>query len=119
MLYFNFKRVMRARGIDKPYRFLKDAGFSINFATKVANNRHSSLNLKYVEKLCVLFNCSPNDLLEWVPSEKETNIENHPLNIIKRTTKAVELSKMLSSIPLDKLDDIEKIIKKECDKKDE
>ena len=116
MLSFNFKRIFKARGIDKPFSFLVKVGYSDNFATRVANNRIQRLDLTELEKLCVLFNCTPNDLLEWIPDSKDKNNDNHPLISIKRSDKVVQLTQILNSLPLDKLNEIESVIKKEIDR---
>ena len=75
------------------------------------------MNLKDVEKLCELLQCTPNDLLQWNPSKEDENNEKHPLYSIKRSDKVVELTKVLSSVPLDKLHEIENMIMKEINKK--
>jgi DNA-binding Xre family transcriptional regulator len=116
MLSFNFKRIFKARGIDRPFSFLVKAGYSDNFATRVANNRIQRLDIAELEKLCVLFNCTPNDLLEWIPDSQDQNNDNHPLISIKRSDKVVQLTQILNSIPLDKLSEIENVIKKEINK---
>jgi succinate dehydrogenase flavin-adding protein (antitoxin of CptAB toxin-antitoxin module) len=113
MLTFNFTRVFKLRGIDKPFSYLVKNGYSDNFATRVANNRIEKMNLKDVEKLCVLLQCTPNDLLQWIPNKEDENIEKHPLYSLKRTDKVEELTKVLHSVPLDKLEEIEKMILKE------
>ena len=74
------------------------------------------LNLKDIEKLCEFFQCTPNDLLEWRPASKDLNNENHPLISIKRSTKVVQLTTILSSVPLDKLAEIESMLKREIEK---
>jgi DNA-binding Xre family transcriptional regulator len=116
MLTFNFSRIFTARGIEKPFTFLVKAGYSDNFATRIVHSRHDKLNLKEVERLCELFQCTPNDLLEWIPKSKDADNGNHPLISLKRSGSAVQLAKILSSIPLDKLGDIEVLIKKELEK---
>jgi DNA-binding Xre family transcriptional regulator len=116
MLRFNFKRIFKARGIDRPFSFLVKAGYSDNFATRIANNRIQRVDLAELEKLCVLFNCTPDNLLEWIPDSQDQNNDNHPLNSIKRSDKVVHLTQILNSIPLDKLYEIENVIKMEIDK---
>jgi len=74
------------------------------------------MNLKDVEKLCELLQCTPNDLLQWNPSKEDENNENHPLYSIKRSEKVVQLTKVLSSVPLDRLKDIESMIMNEVNK---
>ena len=116
MLTFNFSRIFKARGIDRPFSYLVKIGYSDNFATRVVNNRIQRLNLTDVEKLCELFQCTPNDLLEWTPESKDKTNDKHPLISMKRSDKVVQLTQILNSIPLDKLDEIESVIKKEIER---
>jgi DNA-binding Xre family transcriptional regulator len=113
MLTFNFTRIFKARGIDKPFSYLVKAGYSDNFATRVVNNRLQRLNLTDVEKLCELLQCTPNDLLEWIPDSKDKTNDTHPLVSIKRSDKMVHLTQVLNAIPLDKISEIESLIKME------
>ncbi len=113
MLTFNFKRIFKSRGIDKPFSYLVNKGYSENVATRIANNKVQRFHLKDIEELCELFKCTPNDLLEWTPESNVESIENHPLVSIMRTDKVVELTKILNSVPLDRLNDIENMIKNE------
>jgi DNA-binding Xre family transcriptional regulator len=112
MLTFNFSRIFKARGIDKPFSYLVKVGYSDNFATRIVNNRIKRLDLTDIEKLCELFQCTPNDFLEWIPDRKDKTNEKHPLISIKRSDKVVQLTQILNSVPLDKLSEIESVIKK-------
>lgn len=117
MLSFNFTRIFKARGIDKPFRYLVKAGYSDNFATRVANNRKKQFNLKDLERLCTLLGCTPNDLLEWVPAPADASDEKHPLRPLIRTNTDSQLLQILSSVPIDKIAGIENLIKMELEKK--
>lgn len=110
MLRYNFKRIFKARGIEKPFTFLRKAGFSENFASRVKNNRVARLNLEYIEKLCILLNCTPNDLMEWTPDQSNNIDKNHPLYKIQKPTKIIDITKILNAVPIEKLDEIESII---------
>lgn len=116
MLTFNFSRIFKARGIDKPFSYLVKVGYSDNFATRIVNNRIKRIDLSALEKLCELLQCTPNDLLEWIPESKDKTNDNHPLISIKRSDKVVQLTQILNSVPLDKLNEIESVIKKEIEK---
>jgi DNA-binding Xre family transcriptional regulator len=116
MLSFNFSRIFKSRGIDKPFSYLVKAGYSDNFATRIVNNRIQRLNLTDVEKLCELFRCTPNDLLEWIPENEDKTNDKHPLISMKRSDKVFQLTQILNSVPLDKLKDIESVIRKEIEK---
>jgi DNA-binding Xre family transcriptional regulator len=110
MLTFNFTRIFKSRGIDKPFSYLVKLGYSDNYATRIVNNKIERLTLKDIEKLCELFQCTPNDFLEWIPGSNDLKNENHPLSSLKRSDKVVQLTKILNSVPLDKLADIETMI---------
>ena len=116
MLKFNFKRVFRARGIDKPFSFLVNYGYSNNSATRIVNNRIIQINMKDMEKLCVLLNCTPNDFFDWVPENPDADNGQHPLNSLKRGDQMVHLGQLINNIPIDKLADIENMIKMELNK---
>lgn len=116
MLTFNFNRIFKARGIDKPFSYLVKVGYSESFSTRIVNNRMKRLELSDIEKLCELLQCTPNDLLEWIPEGKDNTNDKHPLISLKRSDKVVQLTQILNSIPLDKLSEIEMVIKKEIEK---
>lgn len=116
MLTFNFPRVFKARGIDRPFSFLVNHGYSTNMATRIVNNRTRQVNVKDIEKLCLILKCTPNDFFDWVPGNNDIDIAQHPLNAIKRSDKIVQLAQLVNNIPMDKLADIENLIKKEMEK---
>lgn len=116
MLTFNFSRISKARGIDKSFSYLVKVGYSDNFATRIVNNRIKRIDLSAFEKLCELLQCTPNDLMEWIPESKDKTNDNHPLISIKRSDKVIQLMQILNSVPLDKLNQIESVIKKEIEK---
>jgi len=113
MIKFNFTRVFRARGIDKPFSYLVSIGYSANYATRIVNSRIKTLNIKDIEKLCTMLQCTPNDFLEWIPDAKDAANEKHPLISLKRNDKVIQLTQLLNLMPLDKLREIESLINKE------
>lgn len=115
MLFYNFTRLFKSRGIDKPFSYLLSMGYSANVATRIINHRIERVKLSDLEKLCELFKCTPNDLLEWVPGKNEKDKENHPLFPLIRNEKVHDLTQLLHSIPLNKLVEIEELIQKELD----
>ena len=116
MLIYNFSRLLKARGIDRPFSYLVKAGYSGNLATRIAHNQVEQLTLANIEKLCVLFHCTPNDLFQWFPSGDDKTNDKHPLDPLKRGDQVLQLTKLLHSVPLDKLEAIENAIKKELEK---
>lgn len=118
MLKYNFDRVFKARGINRPFSYLKNAGFTVNMAVNINRSKVARLHVKHLEQLCLLLRCTPNDFMAWEPENEEQAPKNHPLYQIKRNEDQVEITKMLNSIPLDKLGAIKKLIREELQNKD-
>jgi DNA-binding Xre family transcriptional regulator len=116
MLHFNFTRLFRARGINTPSKFLVQHGFSDKFATRVVRNDFRKLNIDDVEKLCEIFLCTPNDLLQWTPDSKTSDPSTHPLAPLMRDEKVMDLTRTLNSVPFERLLEIEKLIQEEVNK---
>jgi hypothetical protein len=48
-------------GTARPFTSLKIAGYPDNFATRVKSHNVARLNLRAIERLCVLLRCTPDD----------------------------------------------------------
>ena len=58
--------------IDKgiqPAELTEQAGFSANILTRLKRNKYISLDS--IEKICLALNCKVDDILEFIPAEKE------------------------------------------------
>ena len=111
MLTFNINRLLKIRGVEKPYAYMVASGFSSDFSVRIIKNKTRRMDLNMVERLCELFRCTPNDLIEWEPSPEQAAVENHPLKPLERAKKVEGLTQLLNSVPLDKLEEIESLIK--------
>lgn len=113
MLIYNFKRVFKARGIENPPAFLVNHGFSRNVASRIANNKTNKILLRHLEKVCLLLNCTPNDILEWKPDNKSKDHADTALFVLKKKHKSKGAEELLRSLPMSKLEEIAKLLKKE------
>ena len=111
MLRFNLTAVFKSRGIERPTQFLKQLGFSNGTAVKIKHGHSHMLNLHHVEMLCEKLNCTPNDLIEWVPSEKQKAITNHPLAPLQHKNYAEEVMQLVNALPFEKLQQLATIVK--------
>ena len=119
MLIYKFDRIFKARGISRPSKFLRSAGFSDNFATRVSGNRVKRLNLKELEKLCLHLNCTPNEFMEWIPDENRDYEKDHALYTLRRTVDETDIMQMVWDLHLDKIPRLKEMIQKEFRKKEE
>ena len=102
MLEFSIEKVCKARGIEKPYKFLIKSGFLPATATKLSKGSGEYLRLEYIERIC-------NDLFEWTPQAKTDDREDHPLYSIRKSEK-IDLVETIKSLPMNKLKEIESLI---------
>jgi DNA-binding Xre family transcriptional regulator len=110
MLIINLQRVFALRGIENPFSALLKIGISRPTASNLLNNNVLSIKNDYLEKICELLNCEPNDLYEWRPSNLTANVENHPLKGLQRDNSAAKLREILRNLPLDKLGQVESLL---------
>ena len=110
MIHLNLKRIFKARGIEQPYKFLVKNGFVPFTAHKYKNGKVEHMRLDHIERLCILLNCTPNDVFEWTPNDLLDDNAGHPLQRIRRREKKIEINSLLAKLSLEKLEEIEKLI---------
>lgn len=52
-----------------PAQLQKEAGYSANISTRLRRDRYVSL--ESMEKICRVLNCKVDDIIEFIPDEKE------------------------------------------------
>lgn len=118
MLHYNFERVMKARGIEHPYTYLINMGIHTHLASGIRQNKVGLIKMKNLEKLCLLLHCTPNDLMEWIPDSKQSADKSQPLTSLRKRDKMIDITRSLSSLPLDKLEEIGKFIDDQVNNED-
>ena len=118
MLKFSVKRVMWARGVSKYFSYLRKQGYTPNTASRLLNAHTKNMHLKHMEHLCLLLDCTPNDLLEWEPEKSLTTPENKALSALIRDDEWNKVSNLLFQVPLDELHEVAKYLKSKVEKKD-
>lgn len=110
MLKYNIKRVLELRGIERPHSFLMKNGFASQTARNLVTNSMVHIKPGQIEKLCLLLNCTPNDLYEWKPDANVPVAENHPLKELKREKPAQNIAQMVKDLSVEKLGELESMI---------
>lgn len=111
MLSLNLKPVFKARGIEKPYSFLTKAGFPSYTAHNLLSSKTITFQLRNIDKLCSLLNCTPNDLLVWTPNKNEKLTDGHPLTRLKNQNTDYNWQDTIKTLPLDQLQQLVSVIK--------
>ena len=110
MLLLNLPAILRARNIEKPYSFLVKSGFTHHTATNLLNPHTPTLRYVHLERLCRVLHCVPADLFVWKPDKKNPLPDSHPLHSIRPREQGYNWKEVFSTIPLDQLQEIAKII---------
>jgi DNA-binding Xre family transcriptional regulator len=98
MLVLNPSRLIRARGIREPYTFLREAGLPAGAARKILHGEYARPPLEHLERLCILLQCTPNDLLRWTPGEGQS--PQLPLAALAREDEDLAFLEQLRDLPL-------------------
>ena len=70
MLRLNVLELLEKRGKTK-YWLNKQLGMSYTNFTRMVNNETQSIQYKNIEIMCLLLDCTPNDLFVLTPDEPE------------------------------------------------
>jgi DNA-binding Xre family transcriptional regulator len=111
-LILNIQHICAVKNIERPFTFLRKQGFTHGIATRLLNNKITEINLAHIEKLCLIFNCTPNELFDYKPTQPVEQIKNNPLTAIIKSQQPVNFNELVRSLPLDKLKEIEEEIRK-------
>lgn len=106
MIKLNLHPIFRMKGITKPISYLIQKGHSSSYASNVVNNRALSIPFWKLEKLCIDFNCTPNDLLDFVPQAENKLPEDHALFTISKTEAIEEIHRLLHDLPASKIQEL-------------
>lgn len=74
MITLNIPRIARIMGIQRPYTFLVQQGFTKRTAKDLLAGRTKRLAFAHLEKLCRIFQCEPYDLYDYSPDKNRTYV---------------------------------------------
>lgn len=106
MIYLDLKQIFEDKGINNPNHFLWKNGFTRHTAHNLLNNKTVGISFKHLEQLCLLLNCSPNELLTWHNTDKTKNLQNHSLQILKKERSKGNINQTLQQLPVNKLNEL-------------
>ena len=110
MLTINAGRVFRLRGMSGFLIRLVKAKISRRTARGFLDGTATTIKLEHLEKICLLLNCTPNDLFDWKPDTAANPSENHALFLLQKNEEIKAFSEKLKDVPIDKLGELNEII---------
>lgn len=114
MLHFKIKELIEKKGKIKTYSYLtSQCKISSSVAVNLLNGKQKSINRKDISKICIAFNCTPNDLFYWDNSHDHLP-ESHPLvAVLKPPDNISNWSNILTSLPKESVEKLYEIAKNE------
>ena len=103
MLKYNLNRIIKTRMVQQPVGYLKQHGFPKQTAQRLLSGRFKILTTKQMEKLCLAFNCTPNDLIEWTQDDEKLLQQKPALQQLIRSEEPFGLTDIAKEIPFNKL----------------
>lgn len=110
MIHLFLKPILVARGIDRPYSYLVNAGFSPADARELLNSDISNFTIAQIQKLCEALHCTPDELLK--SSGKIVNMSDaNLLSALKRSGKTSAWLHNLKETSLQELSKLKEVVK--------
>ncbi|WP_447635545.1 helix-turn-helix domain-containing protein [Flavobacterium microcysteis] len=111
MIKLNLKPIFKMKGITKPVKYLMEKGHSGSYANSVVNDRILSIPFRKLEQFCIDFNCTPNDLFDFIPENDQKLADDHALYSISKGDAIGEIHKLLNELPVSKIQELYGILK--------
>ena len=109
MMYFNFEKLFKLRGITNGTSFLQKRGMTYYQARSNVHFNRSDNFFRNLEKVCLALDCTPNDLIEWKPSKAEDDVKGAALQRI-RASEGIDLHEAIKGVPMDRLGEVKQAI---------
>ena len=110
MLLLDLYRVFEDKGIENPHRFLRKNGFTAHTTSRLLNNKVDSISFRHLEQLCLIINCSVDDLFAWKSNDEAGIYKDHVLQKLKRGESKGSITGKLKQLPLDKINEVRNYI---------
>ncbi|MFH0893069.1 MAG: helix-turn-helix transcriptional regulator [Bacteroidota bacterium] len=112
MLMIHLAPLFKARNIEKPYSFLITNGFTHHTATRLVSKQIKVIRLDYIEKLCLILRCTPQDILKWKPDSRNIMDALHPMHKWNRSPLNISWEKTFTELSIEDLEEIAKLVRK-------
>ncbi len=111
MFKFHIKPLIKAKGFKANTQFLRTRyGFSPHYSANLMNGDVRNLTLDNLETMCINLNCTPNDLINYIPDPKLILPPDHELHKIKKSDSLWNPIEHLKMLAPEDLDEINKYI---------
>ncbi|MBK7229843.1 MAG: helix-turn-helix transcriptional regulator [Ignavibacteriales bacterium] len=79
-------------------------------ANTIVTEKVKNFNLDAMEKLCLVLNCTPHDLLVWEPDASITEPSKFELSKLIRQKEIVKLSEQLRGLTIAEIEEVNRFV---------
>ena len=110
MLRLDAKKIFAARAIEKPQGFLRNRGFSPHTASDLVTGRTVQIKFKVLERLRMVLNCTPHDLLVWEPDEGVKEPQAFELRALIKDKEIIKINEQLRGMTLTDVAEVNRFV---------
>lgn len=104
MITLNLQRLCQLRGIATPFAFLRAHGFTHGQAHALSSGKVKEIRLRYIERLCRIFRCLPNELLDYTPDAPGLDPTDDVLAPLRKEPLNIKnINSLMASLPPDEI----------------
>jgi DNA-binding Xre family transcriptional regulator len=107
MLILDLVRVMEHKGIQNPSQFLIKSGFTRHTTHRLINNKVANITYRSMEKLCLLLNCTIDDLFAWKPDANTLQPQKYQLHKLSNRKHKGLITTKLKTLSPDQLEKVQ------------
>ena len=110
MLNLDINHLLELREIENPRKFLVKNGFTYSAAGRLLKNEIAGT--RNIEKLCLVLNCTPDDLFNWTSDKGMKNSKNVALSKLAGRKSIGRIVPKLKGLSENKLEELHQFIDK-------
>ena len=103
MLELTIANLLKTRGVDNASRYLVQKGMKYHTVNRLLTGKVDSMTYATLEQLCLLCNCSPDDLFVWHKDEAVHVADDHSLYKLKPKEPVASPVDRIKNLPVSKL----------------
>ena len=109
MIRINLQHVLWLKNVHDARKYFVSKGINSTTAYRYARMTNKRFTFKELETLCLMFDCTPNDVFEWVPKREHAN-QGYALEKLIRTQEEESLIHVIAKLPVEELMDVKRYI---------
>jgi DNA-binding Xre family transcriptional regulator len=116
MLQLNISNMLRNKGIDKPYTWLRQQKISHRIAYKLVSGEQKMMSIRLMSRICEAAWCTPAELFVYEAGTSTVLPEGHPLSALA-PAQPMHFAERLRRLSPEKLKELDGLLDELGDKK--